>query len=145
MKLIAVLAFLLQASAASAQPADNCPSLPPNSGVSWHFQQGPDLGVCYAVDLVTKKDVFGVYLGFAPDFRPDPAKLAAKGVIGGHSVDWYRRDPSKEPSKFSRETLVKLDPQGSVAHVWVTANSEQQLVGRLAVLSHLDFGNRLAV
>ena len=85
-----------------------------------------------------KRDVFGVYLGFAPGFHPNHAAPSTRGVVGGHKVSWYRRDPSSDP-EFSQETLVKLDRQGSVAHVWVTANSHQQLLQRLAILSRLEF------
>jgi hypothetical protein len=138
MKLLTALAILLQASAGSSDPASHCPVLPPQSDVTWTYQQGPDFGVCYAVDSATHKDAFGVYLGFAPSFRPDPAKPHTAGVIGGHPVQWYRQDPSSNPSEFSREALVNLD-RNSIAHVWVTASSEQQLAQRLAVLSKLQF------
>ena len=139
MKLIAALAFLLQASTGSPQPADHCPTLPADSAMTWTYQQGPDFGVCYAVDSVTKKDAFGVYLGFAPSFNPESAKAIGRGNVGGHKVKWYARDPSSDPSEFSRETLVKLDRQGNVAHVWVAAKSEQQLAQRLGVLRRLHF------
>jgi hypothetical protein len=91
------------------------------------------------VDSATSKDAFGVYLGFAPSFHPESAKAINQGNVGGRKVKWYERDPSSDPSKFSRETLVKLNRQGSVAHVWVTANSERQLAQRLVVLSRLQF------
>ena len=139
MKLAAALAFLLQASPAPSQPADHCPTLPAGSGVSWTYQQGPDFGVCYAVDSATKKDAFGVYLGFAPSFHPESAKAIQAGNVGGRKITWYQRAPSSDPSAYSRETLVELDRQGSVAHVWVTASSKQQLAQRLSVLRRLQF------
>jgi hypothetical protein len=139
MKLFVALAFLLQASASAPQPVDRCPTLPADSGVSWTYQQGPDFGVCYAVDSATKKDAFGIYLGYAPSFDPELGKLIGGGTVGGHRVKWYKRDPSSDPSEFSREALVKLDSKGSLAHVWVTANSSQQLAQRLAVLKGLHF------
>ena len=139
MKLVAALVFVLQASAATSQPPELCPTLPDGSGLSWSYQQGPDFGVCYAVDSATNKDAFGIYLGFAPSFHPGSAKAIQSGNVGGHKVSWYQRAPSSDPSDYSRETLVKLDRQGSVAHVWVTANSEQQLAARLAVLKRMQF------
>jgi hypothetical protein len=134
MKLIAALAFLLQASPSSPQPTDHCPILPADSALTWTYQQGPDFGVCYAVDSATKKDAFGIYLGFAPSFHPESAKTIGRGNVGGHRIKWYARDPSNDPSEFSRETLVRLDRQGSVAHVWVTAESQQQLASDLRFL-----------
>jgi hypothetical protein len=139
MKLIAALVILLQASTGSSQPEDQCPTLPTDSTMTWTYQQGPDFGVCYAVDSATKKNAFGVYLGFAPSFHPESAKMIGRGNVGGHKVKWYGSNPSSDPSEFSRETLVRLDRQGSVAHVWITAESEQQLAQRLAVLSRLHF------
>src|SRR5690606_24691961 len=50
MKLLVALVLLLQASASYSQPAEHCPVLPPDSGMTWSYQQGPDFGVCYAVD-----------------------------------------------------------------------------------------------
>lgn len=138
MKLLAVLAILLQAATSSPDPASQCPTLPPQSGLTWTYQEGPDFGVCYAIESVTRKDALGVYLGFAPSFRPDPYKPHIAGVVGGYPVQWYRRDPNSGASEFSRETLVNLD-QGAIAHVWFTASSESELAKRLAILTKLQF------
>src|SRR3546814_14312583 len=59
MKLLAVLVLLLQASASYSQPAEHCPVLPADSGMTWSYKHGPDFGVCYAVDSSTGKDAFG--------------------------------------------------------------------------------------
>src|SRR3546814_14285420 len=64
MKLLAVLVLLLQASASYSQPAEHCPVLPADSGMTWSYKQGPDFGVCYAVDSSPGKDAFGIYLGY---------------------------------------------------------------------------------
>src|SRR3546814_17030074 len=60
MKLLAVLVLLLQASASYSQPAEHCPVLPADSGMTWPHKQGPDFGVCSAVDSTTGKDPFGI-------------------------------------------------------------------------------------
>src|SRR3546814_16129771 len=44
MKLLAVLVLLLQASASYSQPAEHCPVLPADSGMTWSYKQGPDFG-----------------------------------------------------------------------------------------------------
>ena len=138
MKLAIALAILIQAASGVAQAADNCPSLPPEAGMTWTYQQGPDFGVCYAVDAATHKDAFGLYLGFAPSFHPDPAKPFTEGVVGGHPVKWYRHAQGSDSAKLSQEALVNLD-RGAIAHVWVVAASEQEMAQRLSVLSRLQF------
>src|SRR3546814_1588340 len=83
MKLLAVLVLLLQASASYSQPAEHCPVLPADSGMTWSYKQGPDFGVCYAVDSSTGKDAFGIYLGYAPKFDPSHGNAIGAGNVGG--------------------------------------------------------------
>src|SRR3546814_11239245 len=91
MKLLAVLVLLLQASASYSQPAEHCPVLPADSGMTWSYKQGPDFGVCYAVDSSTGKDAFGIYLGYAPKFDPSHGNAIGAGHLGGRKVQWYER------------------------------------------------------
>ncbi len=142
MKLLVVLVLLLQASASYSQPVEHCPVLPADSEMTWSYQQGPDFGVCYAVDSSTGKDAFGIYLGYAPKFDPSQGKAIGDGNVGGRKVKWYERSSfyiHSNPAEFSQETVIELDRNGSLAHVWVVATSPQQLTQRLAVLSRLQF------
>jgi hypothetical protein len=55
-------------------------------------------------------------------------------------VTWYRQDPGDSNSAFSRQTLLTLDRKwGYVAHIWVTADTEQQLLDRLSALERIAF------
>src|SRR3546814_20325840 len=92
MKLLAVLVLLLQASASYSQPAEHCPVLPADSGMTWSYKQGPDFGVCYAVDSSTGKDEFGIYLVYAPKFDSSHGKAIGAGNVGGRKVkrsEWF--------------------------------------------------------
>ena len=142
MKLLVALALLLQASATYSQPDEHCPMLPADSGITWSYQQGPDFGVCYAVDSSTEKDAFGIYLGYSPKFDPSQGKVIGDGSVGGRKVKWYERSSfyiHSDPTEFSQETVIKLDRDCSFAHVWVVAASPQQLTRSLTVLSKLQF------
>jgi hypothetical protein len=139
MKVLAALTFFVSIVSASAQTTDRCPTLPANSGLSWQYQQGPDFGVCYAIDAATKKDAFGIYFGYHPSFVPSSANLAGSGIVGGVTVQWYKRDSANDPSPFSLETLLEFKPNSAIAHVWVTASSEEQLDQRLGLIRQLAF------
>src|SRR3546814_1321592 len=62
-----------------------------DSGMTWSYKQGPDFGVCYAVDSSTGKDAFGIYLGYAPKFDPSHGNAIGAGNVGGRKVKWYER------------------------------------------------------
>ena len=129
--------FLLQTST-SAGPPNPCPTLPAGSGLVWTYQQGPDFGVCYAADVNTKKDVLGVYLGYYPSFSPDPNKPHTKGIIDGHAVDWYSRDLGEGKETLVREALVS-DQKGVFAHVWVMAESKDELAQHMETATKMLF------
>jgi len=83
---------------------------------------------------------FGIYLGNHPSFHPERATGIGKGKVAGRRVTWYRQDPGDSVLALSRQTLVTLDRKwGYVAHIWVAADTEQQLLDRLSVLERIVF------
>ncbi|WP_434212478.1 hypothetical protein [[Pseudomonas] boreopolis] len=83
---------------------------------------------------------FGIYLGNHPSFHPEHSNRISKGKVAGCRVTWYRQDPEDWDSAFSRQTLLTLDRKwGYVAHIWVAADTEQQLLDRLSVLERIVF------
>ena len=137
---LVLVVLLLAAPAAFADSTDACPTLPADSGLKWTYQDGPDFGVCYASLVDTEQSVFGIYLGNHPSFHPEHSTMIGKGRVAGRRIDWYRQDASDDDSPFARQTLLTLDGKGGyVAHVWVTANNEQELQARLAILERLVF------
>ena len=68
------------------------------------------------------------------------APRIGKGKVAGRRVTWYRQDPGDSDSAFSRQTLLTLKRKwGYVAHIWVVADTEQQLLDRLSVLERIVF------
>ncbi len=124
----------------SARGTEVCPELPAGSGVEWVYQEGPDFDLCYAIESSTKKDSFGIYLGWHPSFKPKDARPIGKGKVAGNEVTWYPRDPDEYHPKFGRQTIVELK-SGELAHVWVGAESEQGLQSRLQILQGMKFRN----
>ncbi|MFZ2236925.1 MAG: hypothetical protein WAV67_11185 [Dokdonella sp.] len=114
--------------------------MPPNSGLEWSYHEGPDFDVCYASFVGGGARAFGVYLGNFPSFSPEHATVVGNGKIAGRKVKWYRQETADDSSSLARQTLLTLDEKsGYVAHIWVTADTEQQLKDRLAILERITF------
>ena len=141
MKRFWLLSFLFfAASQAFARSAEVCPALPAGSGLEWTYSEGPDFDVCRAHVPGSDEPVFGIYLGNHPSFHPERATRIGKGKVATRRVTWYRQDPGDSGSALSRQTLLTLDRKwGYVAHIWVAADTEQQLVDRLSVLERIVF------
>ena len=131
--LVAALAF---SAPASARSVEVCPELPADSNLVWSHHEGPDFDVCYAAEPGSDATAFGVYLGNAPSFNPDDGARIGKGRVAGRRVVWYRHGASP----LDRQTLLMLDRKsGYAAHIWVAAESDQQLQNRLSVLERIAF------
>ncbi|MCR6496757.1 hypothetical protein LJB71_11420 [Thermomonas sp. S9] len=132
--------FFLATSQVSARSVEVCPALPPESGLEWTYSEGPDFDVCRASALGSEDLAFGIYLGNHPSFHPERTSRIGKGTVAGRRVAWYRQDPGDSGSAFSRQTLLTLDRKwGYVAHIWVAADTEQELHDRLSVLERIVF------
>lgn len=133
------------ASAGSDEPenptaSDKCPVLPADSGLAWIYQQGPDFGVCYATIAGSDSNAFGIYLGNHPNFDPGQAVPLGKGKVAGRDVIWYQQEKSDDSSVLARQTLIVLDKKWDyVAHIWVNAETQQDLQARLSVLERMAF------
>jgi hypothetical protein len=83
---------------------------------------------------------FGIYLGNHPSFDQERAERLDKGKVGGFCVTWYRHGQRLSGSSLARQTLLTLDRRwGYVAHIWVAADTQEQLQDRLSVLERIVF------
>lgn len=141
MKYLWLLSLIfLAAPDALAQSAEVCPALPAGSGLEWTYSEGPDFDVCRASAPGPKSLAFGIYLGNHSSFHPDRSNRIGKGKVAGHHITWYRQEPGDSDSAFSRQTLLTLDrKRGYVAHIWVAADTEQELLDRLSILDRIVF------
>ena len=141
MKHLWLLSILLLATPhAFAHSVEICPAFPPGSELEWSYSEGPDFDVCRASAPGSESLAFGIYLGNHPSFRPERSNRIGKGKVAGRRITWYRQDPGDSDSALSRQTLMTLDRKwGYVAHIWVVADTEQQLQDRLSVLERIVF------
>ena len=135
-----VILLLLVAPQLAARSVEACPTLPADSGMVWTYSEGPDFDVCRASAPGSEEIALGIYLGNAPSFLPVRATRIGRGKVAGRRVTWHRMDSSDSGSTFSRQTLLTLSRKwGYVAHVWVGAETQQQMLDRLAVLERIAF------
>lgn len=146
-KVLALIAALAVPACCIADASDDrCPRLPEGSGLHWTHDDGPDFVVCFAATEASVATVLGVYLGTAPSFYPETEEPIADGNVGGTAVHWYRKKATRQnqvnpvAETLDRQTIVPLDKDGhQVAHVWVFADTPEQLEQRLAVLRKVEF------
>ncbi|GAB1406145.1 hypothetical protein MASR1M8_00640 [Thermomonas brevis] len=132
--------LFLAAPHALARSIEVCPALPLGSGLEWTYSEGPDFDVCRASAPGSEAVAFGIYLGNHPSFHPERSNRIGKGKVAGRRVTWYRQESGNSDSAFSRQTQLTLDRKwGYVAHIWVAADTEQQLLDRLSVLERIVF------
>jgi hypothetical protein len=139
MKHLCLLSLLfLVAPHAFARSVEVCPVLPAGSGLEWTYSEGPDFDVCRASAPGSKSLAFGIYLGNYPSFHSERSNRIGKGRVAGRRVTWYRQGLGDSDSAFSRQTLLTIDRKwGYVAHIWVAADTEQELLDRLSVLERI--------
>ena len=140
MRRFLALVAVLFAPVVAARSVDVCPSLPPESGLEWSYHEGPDFDVCTAAKPGSERSAFGIYLGNHPSFHPQRGDCLGRGRVANRRVVWYRKDAANGGPALARQTLLVLNRrQGYVAHVWVGADSEEQLLERLSVLEKIAF------
>lgn len=141
MRQLCLLSFLLFSTPlAFARSVEICPALPADSGLEWTYSEGPDFDVCRAHAPASDDLAFGIYLGNHASFHPERATRIGKGKVAGRRVTWYRQEPEDSGSALARQTLLTLDREwGYVAHIWVAADTQQQLLERLSVLERIVF------
>ena len=123
-----------------ARSVEVCPTLPSDSGLEWTYSEGPDFDVCRASAPGSDDSAFGIYLGNHPSFHPERSNRIGKGKVAGRRVTWYHQEPGDSHTALSRQTLLTLDRKWNyVAHIWVAADTEQQLLDRLSVLERIVF------
>lgn len=120
-----------------AQEADRCPILPDNSGVEWSYQEGPDFDLCYAMDANTRKDLFGVYTGFFPSFKPGESAPIGGGTVAGQTIQWYPAS-GEHVDQFSRQALLHVNDR-ILMHVWISADNEADAKHAEEVLASMKF------
>ena len=134
------LILLIVVSDATAGSVDDCPILPPNSGLEWTFTEGPDFDVCRASHPGSEDYAFGIYLGNHPSLRSESAVSIENGRVAGRRVTWYRQESGDYSATLARQTLLTLDRKsGYVAHIWVSADSERNLQNTLSILQRIVF------
>jgi hypothetical protein len=83
-------------------------------------------------------EAFGLYIAADSPFEPKRGNREEAGVIDGREIHWYRAELAAQPNITARETLIELD-DGRVAHVWLQANSADQLSTVMRVTRDLRF------
>lgn len=136
-KIVAGLLLLALSFPGSAQETDRCPILPENSGVEWSYQEGPDFDLCYAIDAASKKDLFGIYTGFTPSFKPENSTPIGEGIVAGQKIQWYPASGG-QADQFSRQTLLHVDNR-ILMHVWISADNEADSKRAEEVLGKMKF------
>lgn len=137
MKTIIAILLLAIPILGYSQEADRCPILPVDSGVEWSYQEGPDFDLCYAMDANTKKDLFGVYTGFFPSFKPGDSLPIGDGSIAGQAIQWYPAS-GEHVDQFSKQALLHVDGK-ILMHVWISADNEADARHAEEVLAAMKF------
>jgi hypothetical protein len=136
-----VITLFLFAGAAYALPSDQCPKLPSDAGVHWNYQEGPDFSVCNAIRGADGKELFGVYMGNYPSFRPESASAVAHGVVAGIAVDWYL-SPDAHDSSLLQTVLDIPGPQPDMSlksHVWILPQRRSDLPKTFGMLARMRY------
>ena len=134
-RFLVVLSLLCAGAALADEP--RCPKLKDSQGIEWSYQQGPDFGLCYATDKETKSGLFGLYLGFAPQFHPGDAKPIGSGKVAARPVSWYAPEGGLEKWPFQKQTLVKLGKNNFI-HAWISATTKSDMERAEAALAGME-------
>ena len=135
---ILITAFVSTASI--ARSIDVCPVLPESASVEWVYHKGPDFDVCYAVDKVTEKTAFGIYMGGHPDFEPDENRKIEKGILASKEITWYRKETEIKFAIPARETTFMINEKDAwFAHIWIISDTEEELKNSISTLEKIIF------
>ncbi|QCW25682.1 hypothetical protein FE772_08390 [Lysobacter enzymogenes] len=137
------LLFVLCASAKaqeapSAEPAQgNCPLLPASTGLHWEYRGTADSDFCRAL-REDGSEAFGLYIADKSPFQPRRGDRVEEATIDGKQIHWYRSQIAGKPDVQARETLIEVG-NGKLAHIWVQAQSADQLKEALGQTEGLRF------
>ncbi len=135
----AMVALVAACGLRAAESDESCPRLPASSGLHWKAQRGPDFDLCYAYPAEREHLVFGLYLGHAPAYHPNPEQRPTAGEIGGHPVGWIVATGKDGDFPFGLETVFEIGTSGLKVHAWTHAQSREEQQRALAVLRALRF------
>ena len=96
----------------------------------WTNRAGDDFDVCYASRVDGSEAIFGIFFGRFGGFNPEDVSVMSLGEVSGRAVAWYDGYPFQSDSEFFRQAQVTLGEDGYSAHVWINAETEEQLPGR---------------
>lgn len=134
--LCAALVFS-SASLAQEPTIQGCPQLPADSGLAWEHRANGASDFCRAVRS-DGSEAFGLYISPDPAFEPDRGNREEQARIDGREIHWYRAELAGRPGVEARETLVELR-DGRMAHIWLQADSADQLQRMYRLAEALDF------
>lgn len=118
-----------------------CPYLATESGLVWEHRGSDKHDFCRAL-RADGSEAFGVNISAKVPFKPKGGNRAERVTIEGREVIWYRTEIAGSDIEV-RETLVEL-PDGRKAHMWLQANSPDQLREILRQTESLKFTTRLS-
>lgn len=126
------------ATHATAQTAADCPTMPPDAGLTWNVLRTDSLLLCRAMRTDNSQEAFALTLSRKSPFRPESELREEQGQIEGRKFWWYRGEIAGRPKELVRETLVKLD-NGQVAHVFIRTEDPATLGRYQGVVQSLQF------
>lgn len=121
--------LLATCSTALAQQADQCPSLPADSGLHWEQQTQSDFIVCKALTADGRAVLNMMLTPRDPNLGLNRSLRAEKGSFAGEAMHWYKLDMGGRdlPGMESRRiTVVKLD-KNRFAQMWIDAADTGEL------------------
>ncbi|WP_313401847.1 hypothetical protein [Stenotrophomonas sp.] len=128
-RIVSAAMLLALSSTALAQQAEQCPTLPADSGLHWDQQTQSDFIVCKASTSDGRTVLNMMLTARDPDMAFNRSLRAEKGSFGGESMHWYKLDMGGRdlPGLESRRiTVVKLD-KNRFAQIWIDAADTAEL------------------
>lgn len=111
--------------------------LPADTGLRWEYRGTADTDFCRALRS-DGSEAFGLYIAAKQPFEPKRGDRAEASTIDGKSIHWYRGELAGKPQVQVRETLIEAG-NGKMAHIWMQANSPEQLKEVLGQTEGLRF------
>lgn len=111
--------------------------LPASTGLHWEYRGTADSDFCRAL-REDGSEAFGLYISGKSPFEPKRADRAEQITIDGQEIQWYRSEIAGKPEVQAREALIKIG-NGKIAHVWLQAQSGEQLKEVLGQTEGLRF------
>lgn len=133
-----LLSAALFASAASAQSAPACPTLPSDAAnLQWTTLRTDSALLCRAMDAAGQ-EAFAVTVARKSPFKPTGSLREESGEMQGQKLWWYRTEIAGRPDELVRETLVKLGGDRLV-HVFIRTSDKDTMGRYQRVVQGLQF------